>query len=159
MREGWLPDHEGDQRFVTGSWKLLISGSRILMTLLMKKKKMERIHYSDFLAFGTDRLLQPENMVETIDRELTCGNDKVNALAAHITILKAQMTASTGAAELSFATQIPDEKKDGLTNVQLNLKCSRLGEHFRNTVDNVLKEIERSGVANQFRQEQVLSAN
>ena len=153
MREGWLPAHKPDCRYVPGSWKNYLAGARAVMTLLMKNLKLKTIHYHQFFAFGTVDLLQPRDITTLIDSELTSGNDKLWALVAYQLIQVAQSHELTKA-KLSFSPLIPEAIREGLTPVQLQYRCWELGETFWSSVTNVMNLIRDSKSASSFRNEQ-----
>lgn len=54
-------------------------------------KHMKRdLHYADFLAFGEEHLVRPENIVDFIHDNLSSGNHETFAYEAYKLILEAQ---------------------------------------------------------------------
>ena len=150
MQKGQLPDHKKDSDYVSGTYKLTVRGARLLMSALGKDLGRERIHYRDFLAFGTNDLIRPRDVSSLIETQITGGNDKVNALRAYKLILRTQSEESRKA-ELSFVRYIPDKDQEGLDPLQLRHKCMQEAEMFRTCVTNVVSEMDNKGTASAFR--------
>ena len=153
MQKGQLPDYKMDSDYVAETYKSTLRGAHLLMTVLGKDLGRERIHYRDFLAFGTNELIWPRNVVSLLDTQLKSGNDKGSALTAYKLILRTQSEESRKA-ELSFSSYIPDKDREDLSPVQLQHKCMKEAEVFRTSVTNVLSEMVKQGASTGFRAQQ-----
>ena len=148
LSRGELPSDPADLKWVSSTYKVYRTGARLLMGLFkelkeqdLKKANLEGtvdVHYSDFFAFGTEKLIRPVNLINEITAKIDVGNYQKFVYAAYLLVLQAQ-SEEADRNPLAFKSLI--ENPDRLSPEILLDRCQLKAEELRQRIVSIKNDM------------------